>query len=87
MYTADMARKRRTLSIDNLIEQAVKDAGGAEATESYIQVYWDPDCMHSMAFRTGQLAAALSMRGFEVTAIKDLESFRFAEVHFSWANP
>lgn len=81
MFTADNARNIERDTFDRKIEELVRDARPRQ--QSYYNVYWEDG---QMAERANRAADMLKERGFKVTAITDLDSFRFAEVHFSWAD-
>lgn len=81
MFTANDARKMKKMndySFDIKLKQLVSDAGDEKS--SYVKIYWGPH----MERRAECMSAELQSRGFTVTEIRDLDSFRFAEVHFTW---
>lgn len=83
MFTADKARAFEASSLDDEIAELVHEAYPASC--AYYKVWWeDSSDSRPMDVRAKAIAAALTIRGFKVTEIRDLDSFRFAEVHFSW---
>lgn len=85
MFTADKARNLESGRLDDEIAELVDEAYPASCT--YYKVWWeDASDLRPMEVRAKTIAAALTIRGFKVTEIRDLDSFRFAEVHFSWAD-
>lgn len=80
MFTAEMARSIVINDFDEHLKAIVEDA--KPETQAYIKVYWGPN----MERRAEVVSAKLQSRGFRVTEIRDLDSFRFAEVHFSWGD-
>lgn len=83
MFTAKDAQAYADATFDQKLRNIVADAKGE--THAYYKVYWD-EGRGSMSFRCEMIADGLRARGFKVTEIRDLGSFRFAEVHFSWAD-
>lgn len=83
MFTADKARDIRNRSFDSELEKLVREAH--PHTRAYYRVHWDEhgSRMHAHA-RAQEVADWLRLRGFTVLGTKDLDSYRFAEVHFSW---
>lgn len=82
MFTAADARKVDTKTFDEMLASVVRDAPPGRST--YIPVYYE-DYGANMDSRTKEVAAMLKERGFTNIEIRDLDSFRYAEVHFSWA--
>ncbi|WP_423156482.1 hypothetical protein [Stenotrophomonas maltophilia] len=84
MFTADMARMVDSNAFDEQIAQLVADA--YPEPRAYYKVWWEDsnDRDRPMNIRAMEAALALRQRGFEVTEIRDLGSFRYAEVHFNW---
>lgn len=78
MFTADMARASDGSQFDDELKALVADAWPAMTT--YMKVWYGPN----LSKRANEAADKLMQRGFKVTGIHDLDSFRFAEVHFSW---
>lgn len=78
MFTANDARKMHDNSLDAMLKDLVSNAG--EKKRAYVKIYWGP----KMERRAECMSAELQSRGFTVTEIRDLDSFRFAEVHFTW---
>lgn len=81
MFTADNARSGRN-PFDRQIEKLVCEAFPDQ--KSHYKVYWEDGRMEERAKRVAEL---LRERGFTVTGIEDLGSYRFAEVHFTWEAP
>lgn len=79
MFTAENARNLERDTFDRKIEQLVREARPHDS--SYYRVYWEDGRMRERAARAAEM---LKERGFVVTEIRDLDSFRFAEVHFTW---
>jgi 3-methyladenine DNA glycosylase Tag len=77
MFTAQMARNKKYKSFDQQLIELVDEAEGNTA---FVKVFWGP----AMERRANEISASLKERGFKVIEIRDLDSFRFAEVHFSW---
>lgn len=85
MFTADKARNVESGRLDDEIAELIHEAYPASCT--YYKVWWeDASDLRPMEVRAKAIAAALTIRGFKVTEIRDLDSFRFAEVHFSWGD-
>lgn len=84
MFTADMARMVNSNAFDEQIAQLVADA--YPRSSAYYKVWQEDseDRERPMDVRAMEAAFALRQRGFEVTEIRDLGSFRYAEVHFNW---
>lgn len=80
MFTANMARESNKADFDELLKQLVDDA--YPNTSTYMKIWYGA----AMGRRANEAAHKLMHRGFKVTEIRDLDSFRFAEVHFSWAD-
>lgn len=78
MFTAKSARAIQQKTFDQQLENLVREAG--KDTSAYVKVWWGD----KMEERANAIAADLKERGFTVTDIRDLDSFRFAEVHFTW---
>lgn len=78
MFTAKDARSIQHKTFDQQLEDRVREAGDGKS--AYVKVWWG----HKMEERAKAIAADLKERGFTVTEIRDLDSFRFAEVHFTW---
>ncbi len=83
MFTAEEAKGYADAVFDQKLRDLVANAKGE--TAAYYKVWWG-DEKGSMEFRCNMIAQALKARGFKVTEIRDLDSFRFAEVHLSWAD-
>lgn len=81
MFTAADARKADNQTFDEHLASVVRDAPPGRS--AYIQVYYD-EYGAKMEHRAKEVAAMLKERGFTKIEIRDLDSFRFAEVHFSW---
>lgn len=83
MFTADKARAFEASNLDDEISELVHEAYPSSC--AYYKVWWeDASDSRPMDVRAKAIAAALTIRGFKVTEMRDLDSFRFAEVHFSW---
>lgn len=82
MFTADKARNIERSTFDRKIEELVREA--YPDLKSYYKVYWEDGRMEERAKRAAEM---LRERGFTVTGIDDLGSYRFAEVHFTWEAP
>lgn len=82
MFTADKARNVELDLFDRKIEQLVHEARPHQ--KSYYKVFWEDGAMEERAKRVAEM---LRKRGFTVTGIEDLGSYRFAEVHFTWEAP
>ena len=78
MFTADMARESNKADFDELLKQLVANA--KPNTESYMKIWYGA----AMEQRANAVADMLKQRGFKDVEVRDLDSFRFAEVHFSW---
>ena len=85
MFTADKAREVGASALDDEIAELVHEA--YPASRAYYKVWWqDSHDQRSMDVRAKEIAIALAARGFKIIETRDLDSFRFAEVHFSWEN-
>ncbi len=81
MFTAKMAQAGADSIFDEDLRRAVQDA--YPATRSYIKVRYFCDSGRSQSSRTDEVVAALQVRSFRVLGVKDPNSMRYAEVHFS----
>lgn len=81
MFTVNDARKIESQSFDEHIASLVRDAPPGRST--YVPIYYD-EYGGKLENRAKEVAAMLKERGFTNIEIRDLDSYRFAEVHFSW---
>lgn len=85
MFTAEKASNVESGRLDDEIAELVHEAYPASCT--YYKVWWeDASDLRPMDVRAKAISDALTLRGFKVTEIRDLDSLRFAEVHFSWGD-
>lgn len=77
MYTRKDAQNTKEGIFDKKIKQAVEEADNNTA---WLPIYWDG----SSPYTATELVEALIERGFENIELRDPDSMRFAEVHFSW---
>lgn len=84
MFTAKMAQVDADNSFDDDLRREVKEA--YPTTRAYIKVRYFCDSGLSQRARTDQVVDALHVRGFRVLQVKDPDSMRYAEVHFSWGD-
>lgn len=81
MYTAQMARQDQTRDFDKELAKIVDDARPSRT--AYVPVFWH-EYGYSMAAHADYVVKMLEERGFHDVEVRDLDSLRFAEVHFSW---
>lgn len=81
MFTVTDARvlpRAKDYELDNSISNAVYEA---DSNTAHIKVWWDDGNMQEKA---DNIARELQIRGFTDVEVHDRDSFRYAEVWFSW---
>lgn len=83
MYTASDAREYSRGWVDAVIIEQVRKASCQRKRKGQINVHYDDGSDVPMEDRIVQWEHELTQRGFKVEVV-GRDSFRFAEVHFSW---